>query len=115
MTDNEIIKGLECCSRDEKSNKYTCKKCPYVVIEGFCYDKVIRDAIDLINRQQAEIERLQKQNEYLKSIETDKINEFADRLIYKAGGIMGDNHEIESYVVPVTTYNDLLKEMVGEE
>ena len=41
MTDNEIIKALECCS---DSN---CHECP---IEG-CTDDIFRNALDLINRQ----------------------------------------------------------------
>ena len=53
MTDNEIIKALECCRNDE------CSQCP--LQDGVCSEKdVIKDALDLINRQKAEIERLNK-------------------------------------------------------
>lgn len=52
MTDNEIIKALECCSI-----KHCCKECPY---KGKCklVNGVLSDALDLINRQQAEKEAL---------------------------------------------------------
>ena len=50
MTDNEIIKALECCS---DSN---CHECP---IEG-CTDDIFRNALDLINRQKARIKELEE-------------------------------------------------------
>ena len=52
MTDNKIIKGLEICCRDT-----TCDGCPYV---GRCRygENLLKDVIDLINRQKAEMERL---------------------------------------------------------
>ena len=53
MKDNEIIKALECCMNDD------CDNCP----NGFgnCEHNLAKLSIDLINRQKAEIERLQKQ------------------------------------------------------
>lgn len=57
MTDNEIIRALECCA----SWNMTCRACPYVGIFAArqCERNLSRDAFDLIKRQQAEIERLQ--------------------------------------------------------
>ena len=53
MEYNEIIKALECCVIG-----YACPKdCPYMG-KGLCMDKIRKDALDLINRQKAEIERL---------------------------------------------------------
>ena len=53
MTDNEIIKALECCSNGEP-----CANCPY---QKQCDETDLAEiALDLINRQQAEIERLQE-------------------------------------------------------
>ena len=54
MTDNEIIKALEVCT----SELQDCVLCPLL---GNC-DPLVLDgqALDLINRQQAEIERLKK-------------------------------------------------------
>ena len=50
-----VIKGLKCGS---------CTTCPYFQIE-FCSHAVKRDAIKLIESQQAEIERLTSANEEL--------------------------------------------------
>ena len=57
MTDNEIIKALECCST---SSAVQCRDCPYCGnnYEKHCAFALANDALDLINRQQAEIERL---------------------------------------------------------
>lgn len=54
MTDNEIIKALKCCSREN------CSGCPY---HGKCHqgNPMIKDALDFINHQKTEIERLQKE------------------------------------------------------
>ena len=62
MTDNEIIKALEVCSY-ATSNK-DCKKCPYYPDEE-CVKKQFIDILDLINRQKAENERLNKNYEEL--------------------------------------------------
>lgn len=61
MTDKEIIKALECCSK----NPLNCRECGY---KGRCnridcYDYLKRDAFDLINHQQAEIVRLKSMNQ----------------------------------------------------
>ena len=53
MTDNEIIKALECCKKDD------CDNCPNDF--GNCYANLSGYALDLINRQKAEIERLRKE------------------------------------------------------
>ena len=55
MTDNEIIKALERCSTN-----YNCGDCPYYFDAENCPDPLMNDALDLINRQKAEIERLKK-------------------------------------------------------
>ena len=54
MTDNEIIKALECCGREN------CFGCPY---RGKCHqgNPMITDALNLITRQKAEIEKLEKE------------------------------------------------------
>ena len=53
MTDNEIIKALECCTT--KGAK--CSDCPaFKKVDRSDCKKYFRGALDLINRQQAEIE-----------------------------------------------------------
>ena len=58
MTDNEVIKALECCLDISPSN---CKNCSLFNITNstmVCSKIATKFALDLINRQQAEIERL---------------------------------------------------------
>ena len=62
MNDNDVIKALECCSSEDMD----CKGCPYDGLPACyvgCAGKLAGDALDLINRLQAENERLQKQCE----------------------------------------------------
>lgn len=59
MTDNEIMKALGCCV------KLDCKKCNLKTrfkTATNCRNDLLVTALDLINRQKAEIERLQKHN-----------------------------------------------------
>lgn len=54
MTDNEIIKALECCII------HKCEKCPAKAM--FCSESVpMAFAISLIHRQKADIERLNEE------------------------------------------------------
>ncbi len=122
MTDSKIIKGLECCASDEAC----CSECPYSYIgtASGCYDCIKAEALDLINRQQAEIEDLKKIKEnsleiismgekQILEIRENSIKEFADRLKngvdslpYKWLGI--------SETVLHTIIDNLVKEMVGD-
>ena len=55
MTDKKIIKALECCSTDN------CTHCVYddgLESLNDCTLRLTTDALDLINRQQSEIDRL---------------------------------------------------------
>lgn len=61
MTDNEIIKALECCANWESDK--SCEECPANTYGFGCANKRAKASLDLINRQQAEIERLKKENE----------------------------------------------------
>ena len=91
MTDNEIIKALDGCV---SSN---CTECPHNTEDG-CTDALIQNAIDLINGQRMEIERLKKEIERLqkaiqvqdimldkqdyklKRAKTEAVKEFADKV-----------------------------------
>ena len=53
-TDEEVIKALELCFA-QKGTSYTCAKCPYHKFGTLCKVERDRDALDLINRQKAEI------------------------------------------------------------
>ncbi len=63
MTDNEIIKALECCSKDRALTTKDCMHgCPYFNVLD-CRRHCMRDALDLINRLKAEIERLKQERD----------------------------------------------------
>ena len=134
MTDDEIIKALECCITLTENK---CPECPNneLRFKGIhCKQQTYKNALDLINRQKAEIERLngnlftisnacmQRRNEAIK--------EFAERLIskvvntpfgvncsgetdeYKEGclrGLVAKQHNVLDMI------NNLVKEMVGAE
>lgn len=82
MTDEKIIKALECCEDCDKGN---CNKCEYRIYRyRDCQEKAMRDVMKLINRQKAEIEKLKEEladARYLNTVaEYDGIKEFAERL-----------------------------------
>ena len=74
MTDNEIIKALECCGNIVD---LTCKGCVYhETYNASCVVRLMRDALDLINRQKAEIKGLNE----LVSLSIDTQNEFSNKI-----------------------------------
>lgn len=77
MNDNEIIRVLECCSNPECEK---CKKCP-LYDDLDCRRDLLNNSLNLIKRQQAEIERLQKHNtEMAFKHYRDGAKEFAERV-----------------------------------
>ena len=59
MTDTEVIKALECCSNDK--GIASCVDCPLANYSfNECGRMLPKDALDFINRQKAEIERLEQ-------------------------------------------------------
>lgn len=80
MTDNEIIKALECCTTE------ICWECPFEPKEQRkgtigCCEENIKNALDLINRQKAEIEMLENQNNtFAKRFYKAGVNDLAQRL-----------------------------------
>ena len=98
FTDEEIIKMLECCSCIG-----SCDGCPLDKVNcgDLCARVLMRNALDLINRQKAEIERLdtivnpkehsgsffmmineaeEKTEAYIRQLKAETIKEFAERL-----------------------------------
>ena len=92
MTDNEIIKALECC-KPQKGTR-DCNNCPYAECEKGCADELIKESLDFINRQKAEIDRLKSENlalsqkritmveriDIVNNARNKAIREFADQL-----------------------------------
>lgn len=112
MTDNEIIKALECCINDD------CDNCPDTF--GNCEHNAMRNALDLINRQKAEIERLTKANErfaeefdsYYAYVKSEAIKEFAERL--KKGAYPFPCAIGVENAVTIRAINDLVEEMTED-
>ena len=117
MTDNEIIKALECCGK----NPPICIECSYKgkCNRKDCYDYLKGDALTLIHRQQAEIERLGEKNKRLfaenvsithssKEIKAEAIKEFAERLKGRF-----DQYDVELFCHSVI--DNLVEEMVGDD
>lgn len=109
MTDNEIIKALESCNEPPEQ----CDDCPLGGEVG-CQARIMESALDLINRQQAEIEELKKvviddyASEYDSKIRAEAIKEFEYKLL-----------DVSHLRIPQKIYPDdihkIKKEMVGEE
>ena len=72
MTDAEIIKALECCVTDDYDE--SCVKCPARKHKG-CDYTLHKNALDLINRQKAEIEMLKEKDKIL-SCDIDEIGSY---------------------------------------
>jgi hypothetical protein len=126
MTDNEIVKALE--EHYKQVDKGYSTHLEYggkgdEHEEKYIY--MLRDALDLINRQQAKIETLRncvEQHHIIRKdgksplsllteeIKADAIKEFAERLKYK---FKGDN--VCDFLFVRMAINNLVKEMVGEE
>ena len=89
LTDAEIVKALECCANGEVEE---CKNCPYVEGYPYCDGPMERDALDLINRQNAEIERLKEENENLRDSLAKK--KFKDELFEMTLGEYKVEHQL---------------------
>ena len=112
MTDNEIIKALE------EMVEY-----PHYYEEG----QILKNVLDLINRQKAEIEKLKALAENGASaidtnnrlvqkfaeIKSEAVKEFAERLKEKSFKAIR-NYGLTKDVVEVCDIDNLVKEMVGE-
>ena len=88
MTDNEIIKFMQCVI----GNDANCSECEYQKVLPFpsCRMMCAKNALNLINSQKAEIERLQKNidglniftKNHIKVIRLQAIKEFEEELEY---------------------------------
>ena len=114
MTDNEIIKALECLC----GNEIPCRDCAYKSDAFACRRMTAIDAIGLINRQRSEIEGLKIENQSLRSAavsysihyntaRAEAIKEFAERL--KETKFKHDN----DYIIYAKNIDVLVKEMAG--
>ncbi len=111
FTDEEIIKALELHSNKDVA---CLDKCPYAE-RHFCGSSMARDALALINRQNAELEDLREiiftdRSEAIKKLKAEAIKEFAERLKGKA-----EFTTIAGYRDYCRLINTLVKEMTEEQ
>ena len=113
MTDNEIIKALSICSNENG----ICSECPYSDDYTNCNTRIAKDALDLINRQQSEIERLNKvyqANQQLINA-LNKSYFLAKSEAYKEFAKLLRRQSFDRLYVSVDEINNLLKEIVGDD
>lgn len=126
MTDNDIIKALEYCFTNDW-NRTKCDKCKFYTGTMQCVEDLKSASIYLINRQQAEIERLKCEmgkllpkdcayavqmevsNKLETQIRAEAVREFAERLKNKSL-TKWDYHD----AVDVDEIDNLVKEMTGD-
>ena len=95
MTDNEIMKALECC---ETGDCIHCPRWKNGWISGDCSDLTTL-ALDLINRQKAEIERLHNEvKEKTESLDEEERNRYKAAfrgLLSAMGEVVGEEEPCE--------------------
>lgn len=124
MTDNDIIKALECCISTLPSD---CRECPLFCETNskmVCSKILIKLVFNLINRQRAEIERLTSIHDKLcceisdivhinleeyEKIRAEAVKGFVERLKKEVAPFVANAPDVCEVI------NNLLKEMVGEQ
>ena len=127
MTDNEIIKALECCEHrnidgEALPNCYDCPMWSYCNVQVADIKEgrtlLFAKALDLINRQKAEIERLKTMHNEMcigmKVLKQKAIKEFAERLKSKQIIKHRSKEGFCVYEFDDELIDNLVKEMVGE-
>ena len=126
MSDSEIVKALECCIKWKREGD--CAKCPLYESDKLCVKEIRILALDLINRLQAENEKLKEEKSKLEN----KIDEIYPLVMQLPNAMQQakaeaykeclekieqrDVSESDFYVmVKKTEFNNLLKELVGED
>ena len=128
FTDEQIIKAMQCVI----GNGVSCSECEYQKVLPFpsCRRMCAEQALDLINRKNAEIERLQNRNKFLEieyknqgnlfwaRVQTsnlEAIKDFAERLKRTSIGLeIGDDKKLKMTVVSTVAIDNLVKEMTED-
>ena len=130
MTDEQVIKAFECCTKIEEGSKLElCFECPMFEEDvDECTASLFGKVLDLIKRQQAEIERLKEHNHILDNIrceswerisELDRLNEnirakaikeFAERVKAHMCDYDFDNYHYFT-AIEEEVFDDLVKEL----
>ena len=144
MTDEQIIEALECCVRYE--NHMACRGCPFnesgvCEADGLALQKY---SLDLIKRQQAEIEELKKvgnkidslgvvatlmdqkerlvyaKNEWEREVRAEAVREFAERLAEHSSFCVAKSdgkelYETKAYIIRAKIIDELVREMTEKK
>ena len=132
MTDNEIIKAFRCCYLNEDE----CEDCPCFK-DGHCTDvgdvfNIVKQILDLINHQKAEIDKLKYRVNRLKKYDEERdialhsrliatsraeaVKEFFEKLkeIAHYDEIWTGEEEYVYKTIDFDEVEDLVEEMVGD-
>ena len=118
-TEEEIMKGLAACGIDR------CDDCPfYDEDEWKCNHNLPLLALDLLKKQQAEINRLKKYDEerdirlharLITNAKNEAIREFVERLKEMKYESIEWSHGKHPYVVEESDIDNLVEEMAGDK
>ena len=130
MADREIIRAFDLCENSVSDGK--CNKCPFGNNRDGCLN-LNNHVLDLIKRQKAELERLKKENEVMKTNcnsmctsmpnmakaeRAEAIKEFAERLkegeLYMHIVFPNTRCRTATFIVLSKNIDNLVKEMTGE-
>ena len=119
MNENDVIKALECCMKG--NNCGGC--CPYDDEDDTCEEctsKLAKDALDLIKRQWAEIERLKeianpKCQQCVEQTRKNSIIEVADEMKHRMLYWSYDFQYNSEYIAANREIDDIVKEMTEEK
>ena len=102
MTDKDIIKALECCCSE--TTEKNCGNCPlFNVGRPDCYRTLAKHSLDLINRLQADKDRLQRLLDYeeeknttlAKQMFVSGVKEFAEKIYTEINEALAQNHKVK--------------------
>ena len=136
MTDNEIIKALECCTNDDNEpNCEECTKRPHI----YCICELLEEAYGLIQRQRTEIEVLKKKADaydsypmkvlvghnsevysktwedyidFISDVAAEGVKEFADKIVEQLEKEKSDWND--DYNVPINRAIEIVKGVQNE-
>lgn len=118
MTDEQVIEALVLCA-----NTGSCRECPlYSMHSANCIIKLMNNTLDLIKRQQAEIDRLQSlcaskdviinsQEKQIKTVKANAYKEFVKMLKARKYVSTDWSHGEHPYVVEEDDIDDVLWKM----
>lgn len=119
MTEEQIVKALERCGNIVDS---TCKQCEYHdTYNASCVVRLMRDALDLINHKNEQIEALISGQESLQKLMAEKDaeklakakSEAIKDALNRAKKRIGDSH-FQNYGLAIMEIMDVEKEMAGD-